>query len=89
MLKERQYRLSVPAREKLKGYLLKEIGRGWNDFGNARHVRNVLEQAIRNQAVRLLHSPYPTRDELMILRAEDFQFTPEGSSKSHTYSWYT
>lgn len=89
MLKERQYRLSVPAREKLKGYLLKEIDRGWYAFGNARHVRNVLEQAIRNQAVRLLHSPHPTREELMILRAEDFQFAPGGLSKSTAYSWYT
>lgn len=88
MLRQRQYRLSGAAREKLKVHLLKEMDRDWHSFGNARHVRNVLEQAIRNQAVRLLHSRYPTREDLIVLRAEDFQFAVE-SSKSLSYSWYT
>jgi stage V sporulation protein K len=47
-------------------------------FSNARFVRNILERAIRNQAVRLL-SQYPSgspgRQELMSLRPEDIRRT--------------
>ncbi|MBN2909444.1 AAA family ATPase [Polycladomyces sp. WAk] len=85
MAKERQYRLSNPAKEKLRRHLLKEM-RSTHPFGNARYVRNLVEQAIRLQAVRLLNARYPTRDDLMSIRAEDLRFA---QTSSPTFSWYT
>jgi hypothetical protein len=44
------------------------------DFGNGRFARNLVEQAILNQAVRLSKRDYSTvtSDELTTLTAEDF-----------------
>ncbi|SEN43107.1 stage V sporulation protein K [Lihuaxuella thermophila] len=87
MVKEREYRLSLAAKEKLRKHLQKEMQQGDSHFGNARYVRNLIEQAIRHQAVRLLNMRYAGRDDLMTLRAEDFQF--EGACrKTPVYSWY-
>lgn len=48
-----------------------------NLFSNARFVRNVMEKAMRNQAVRLLQT-YPEQSpgklELMTLRPEDLKW---------------
>ena len=49
-------------------------------FSNARYVRNMIERAIRHQAVRLLNlygSGQPGRQELMTIRAEDFRWDAE------------
>jgi stage V sporulation protein K len=86
MVRQRQYRLSSPAKEKLRRHLLREINRSAHPFGNARYVRNLVEQAVRLQAVRLLNTRYPTRDDLMSIRAEDLQFA---QTSSPTFSWYT
>jgi len=61
---------------KLRQLLVQEKADSEYDFSNARYVRNVLERAIRNQAVRLL-SQYPVqspgRSELMAIRPEDIR----------------
>ncbi|OYD09541.1 AAA family ATPase [Paludifilum halophilum] len=87
MVKQRQYRFSPSAKEKLRLHLSKEARHGHESFGNARYVRNIVEQAVRLQAVRLLKSRYVTREELMTLRTEDLQF-PQ-SENSSAFSWYT
>ncbi|MBA4494444.1 stage V sporulation protein K [Paenactinomyces guangxiensis] len=87
MVKERQYRLSLAAKEKLRNHLQKEMNRNDRHFGNARYVRNLIEQAVRHQAVRLLNMRYPSRDDLMILRGEDFQLE-DAVRKAPVYSWY-
>lgn len=74
MVKEREYRFSGPAREKLRNHLSRMCGSSSDEFGNARHVRNVVEQAIRLQAVRLLKSRYVSREDLMTLQSDDLQF---------------
>ena len=74
MLKQRQYCFSRSAREKLKRQLLKEMNRSVQPFGNARYIRNVIERGIRQHAVRLLKERYPTREDLMTIRAEDLRF---------------
>lgn len=74
MLKMRQYRFSRSAREKLKRQLLKEMNQTSHPFGNARYIRNVIERSIRHHAVRLLNEPYPSREDLMTIRAEDLRF---------------
>lgn len=76
MTKEREYTLLPQSLFKLRQLLVQEKADSLYDFSNARYVRNVLERAIRCQAVRLL-SQYPTstpgRQELMALRPEDIQ----------------
>lgn len=87
MVKEREYRFSMVAKEKLRLHLQKEMQTYDHHFGNARYVRNIIEQAIRHQAVRLLHMRYANRDDLMTLRGDDFQLD-EAIKKAPVYSWY-
>jgi stage V sporulation protein K len=83
MAEERQYRLSVGAKEKLRRHLEKEQENADRPFGNARYVRNLIEQAIRHQAVRLLNMRKVNREDLMTIRSEDFQWERISSA-----SWY-
>lgn len=69
MCARRQYRLSPGARRRL-GQGLEEGARTAVD-GNARHVRNVLERAMRRQALRLVSRRRVTKDELMTLQGSD------------------
>ncbi len=87
MIESRQYRLSQAAKEKLRNYLLKRLAKKDQPFGNARHIRNILERAIRNQAVRLLQSQVTDRSELMLIRGEDLDFR-QADERQPAYSWY-
>lgn len=61
---------------KMKEHLLNERNDSLHAFSNARYVRNVIEKAIRHQAVRLLNqyrSGQPGKQELMTLRPEDLK----------------
>ncbi|SFJ50559.1 stage V sporulation protein K [Thermoflavimicrobium dichotomicum] len=87
MLQERQYRLSLTAQEKLRHHLSKQLAVQDQPFGNARYIRNIVEQAIRNQAVRLLHMRYTSKEELMTIRGEDLRFHHH-EEKQRIYSWY-
>lgn len=71
MLKKKQYELSGGARDELRFVIEKEQKIHTNS-GNARLVRNLIERAIRRQAVRLLQPGNKmTRDDLMLLKRED------------------
>ncbi len=74
------YRLDGDAREPLKEILANEsednIG-----FGNARGVRNLFEQAVSRQANRLAKQETVTRDELMLLKAEDLEAPEEDADE--------
>lgn len=84
MVKEREYRLSIGAREKLRNQLSNEMEQDDNSFGNARYVRNMIEQSIRHQAVRLLQKRILNREDLMTLQREDLQYEIRRNSK---FSW--
>jgi stage V sporulation protein K len=71
MLRKREYKLSHEASSKLRSHLRTSATDGRRNFSNARMVRNVIERAVRLQAVRLLEAPSPTRDELMRIETED------------------
>jgi len=76
MMKEREYVLQPAAVFKLREYLLQAKMSELFSFSNARFVRNVLEKAIRHQAVRLLHTyanAAPSKLELMAIRPEDLK----------------
>lgn len=73
MLQKREYNLSNGAREELRFVIEKEHKRHKHS-GNARLVRNLIERAIRRQAVRLIQKNGElSRNDLMALAREDLQ----------------
>lgn len=69
MSAKQEYHLDDPARARLEEVIEAEPrGRG---FGNARFVRNVFEQAVSMQAVRLADVTTPTTEQLTTLAATD------------------
>lgn len=82
MLLEREYYLSPGAEESLNQYLKSQISNGRANFSNARLVRNLLERAIRRQALRIVGRPIYSREELMKITREDL--APWGDDNS---SW--
>ncbi|MNI15159.1 Stage V sporulation protein K [compost metagenome] len=75
MAKDREYVLLPQTLTKLKQHLSEEKSASWKTFSNARYVRNILEKAIRHQAVRLLnqYTTVPSKQELMSIRPEDLK----------------
>ncbi|WP_066635598.1 AAA family ATPase [Desulfolucanica intricata] len=75
MLKQRQYKLSSGSREELRVVLEKKV-KDHKHSGNARLVRNIIEQAIRHQAVRLIKFKEKgiSREDLMSIKREDINF---------------
>lgn len=75
MIKEREYILTTEAKEQLKT-MLQERACQHRNSGNARMVRNLIERAMRLQAVRLLKMQTADllgRKELMTLTVEDIK----------------
>jgi stage V sporulation protein K len=74
--KQRQYQLTVAA----KSVLLQKLTVSQNDccdhFGNARTVRNIIEKALRRQAIRLITHTTTSREELLTIQAEDLREAP-------------
>src|SRR5690606_10998522 len=79
MCQERQYRLSPSAALRLKR-LLAEGAAATPYAGNARFVRNVIERAVRRQAVRLVRRRQVSRDDLVTLEAADVTEAAYGCS---------
>lgn len=71
LAKERQYKLTEHAQWKLKRHLQKEVGKKDRHFANGRYVRNIIEKAIRAQAMRLITRPKLQYDDLIYLDAKD------------------
>lgn len=72
MATERDYKLTKEAEWKLRSHLILKAKE--YHFSNARYVRNVIEDAIRKQAVRLIRYEHPTPEDLMLITASDLQF---------------
>ncbi|MBP2627678.1 MAG: spoVK [Firmicutes bacterium] len=71
MFRARQYSLSAETRSALLKLLLSHQSSVHENFGNARTVRNIIEKAIRRQAVRLISKASTTRQELMLIEPTD------------------
>lgn len=71
MLKKRQYSLCPGARKALKRIIELQTGRGYENSGNARLVRNIIEKSIRRQAVRLVNKEDLTREDLLTITESD------------------
>ncbi|WP_438804208.1 AAA family ATPase [Paenibacillus oleatilyticus] len=72
MAAEREYVILPEAIHKIKNHLMQEKLLNLN-FSNARHIRNLIEKAIRFQAVRLVRRARKlTKQDLLNLTHEDF-----------------
>ncbi len=69
MAMQRHYSFSEEAKRRLQRYL--EGRKGDFNFSNARLVRNLLEKAIRRQALRLSRLGKPSREELIMIQEDD------------------
>lgn len=80
MLKNRQYVLSKEAGMYMKQILISKINS--INFSNARFVRNIIERAIRRQALRLVTSKKETkREDLILITKEDLLVDPEAEKE--------
>lgn len=70
MCAKRQYKFTPQSKVQL-GNILTTPKRSEEAFGNARTVRNIIEKAIRRQAVRLVRQEKITKEELMLLQPID------------------
>lgn len=87
MLNNRQYILDSGAREALRAKLVTKTEPGHEHSGNARLVRNIIEQAIRRQAVRLVNKPEVTREELMMINRKDIEEVQENGQQNATWQY--
>lgn len=70
MCRKRQYQLSYEAKKQLT-QSLQTAQKPFENFGNARTVRNIIEAAIRHQALRLINQSIVTRRDLLVLEPID------------------
>lgn len=71
MCARRQYRLSADCKTALLKMLHSPQNNSDDNFGNARAIRNIIEKAIRRQAMRLISKASTTREELIIIEHSD------------------
>ncbi|MDQ8201175.1 AAA family ATPase [Pelagicoccus enzymogenes] len=70
--KNNEYQLSEKARKKLHQVFEYELQKPKVDFGNGRYVRNLFEQVIRNQALRLSQRDGALeKKDLMLIEGDD------------------
>lgn len=76
MVKERQYVFSKEAEWKLKEQLQNiKYNRSSHAFSNGRYIRNVIEKAVRTQAMRLLMNESYEKKDLETILSEDIVFS--------------
>jgi stage V sporulation protein K len=71
MVQARQYQLTPESQITLKRILRSHLTTGHEYDGNARFVRNIVESAMRQQAVRLVGLPQNSREDLMTIETLD------------------
>jgi stage V sporulation protein K len=72
MAEKREYKFTADALLKFEKILLNSKNSAYYDkMGNARLVRNMIEKAIRRQALRLVNQRKISREDLMYIKPED------------------
>ncbi|WP_028782869.1 AAA family ATPase [Thalassobacillus devorans] len=74
MVTMKDYKLSNEAQWKLKHHFQQLLQRAPYNFSNGRYVRNIIEDAIRKHAIRMIHSSSHNKEALMTLEAKDIIF---------------
>ena len=72
MARKDDYQLSDELKERLSSYFTNELETKVENFSNGRFVRNLYEDLIMNQAVRLNNNKQYSSQELSLLKLEDF-----------------
>jgi len=75
--KANEYEISGKAEKKLIQVFEYELGKPRHDFGNGRYVRNLFEQVIRNQALRLSQREQPLEKEDLLRISQDDILLPD------------
>lgn len=78
MLAEREYRMTTAAVSALAKMIDDALARGEPHLGNARYIRNVIERAIRRQAVRLVNEERLSRTDLVLITEADLEEVRRG-----------
>jgi stage V sporulation protein K len=88
MIKEREYALTPDTELRIRQQIMQEKQRLEVSFSNARFVRNLIEKAMRNHAVRLLNQtgPQPSKQDLMTLRPEDVKLDRKPTKETNKYT---
>jgi len=73
-IKERHYKLTKEAKWTLKHYIRQQMAQEKQHFANARVVRNIIEKAIRAQALRLVNDRKVSYNDLLYIDVDDFHF---------------
>ena len=73
MFEKRDYTLNAHAQQELVRQIRRPRRADPESFGNARAVRNLVEQVIRRQAVRLVQKNGLTKRELTMITSHDFR----------------
>mgnify|MGYP001384008931 CR=1 FL=1 len=68
---EREYILTKEAEWKLKNMIIEK--KSAPNFSNARFIRNIIENAVRMQAIRLIHENSYKEKDLLTITGEDIQ----------------
>lgn len=83
MISERGFRVTDEAIKEAH-YILEKV-RNTDNFGNGRYVRNLIDRALQNQAVRLLSDGKDAsvikKDELFLITKNDISMLEEGMKK--------
>lgn len=74
MLREREYELTKEGEFHIKEHIRKVRQEQEKTFSNGRYIRNIIEEAIRLQAVRLLRENRFDKESLLTMKREDFNF---------------
>lgn len=75
MARKRQYEITLEGKRELFNIIIqKQIEKESEKFGNAREIRNIIERAIRRQALRISQKGLITKDDLIYIRSEDFKY---------------
>ena len=72
MARKDDYQLSDELKERLSSYFTDELETKVENFSNGRFIRNLYEDLIMNQAVRLNNNKQYSSQELSLLKLEDF-----------------
>ena len=73
IMREYQFFFGRGARQKLHNILIERLKNRDANFGNGRYIRNIFENAIQEQALRLVHIINPTTRQLCTITAQDIQ----------------
>ncbi len=74
MLQEREYVLTDDAQNHIRDHLQRIRSENQGTFSNGRYIRNMIEEAIRIQAVRLLRDETFDKESLVTIKRSDLQF---------------